>query len=62
MGKKIAISIDVAANEFFFNNRYRLYNKEYSSEQLINIYRELNKNYYVKTEHGFIDTTLNDFN
>ena len=21
-----------------------------------------NKNYYVKTEHGFIDTTISDFN
>jgi len=62
MGKEIAISIDVAANEFFFNNRYRLYNKEYSSEQLINIYRELNKNYYVKLiEDPFYENDIDSF-
>ena len=26
------------------------------------ILKENNKNYYVKTEHGFIETTINDFN
>jgi len=26
------------------------------------ILKENNKNYYVKTEHGFIDTTISDFN
>ena len=62
MGKDIAISIDVAASEFFLDNSYRLYNKEHSADQIISILKDLNQNHYVNLiEDPFDENDIDSF-
>ena len=62
MGKDIAISIDVAASEFFLDNSYKLYNKEHSADQIISILKDLNQNHYVNLiEDPFDENDIDSF-
>ena len=63
IGKDVAISIDVAANELFSNNEYIIHNKPYSTDNLIEIYKDLNNNHNVQMiEDPFFENEFNSFN
>ena len=62
VGEDIAISIDVAANEFHFKNQYFLNESYYTADDLNQVYNKLNKQYNVKIiEDPFFENDFNSF-
>jgi len=47
--QNIFFAIDAAASEFFKNGKYRILNKEYNSEELLDLYKDLTSEFDLKS-------------
>ncbi len=62
IGKDVAISIDVAANQLYTDKNYVIQKNKYSSDDLIEVYKELHNNHNVNLiEDPFLETDFNSF-
>ncbi|WP_127716361.1 phosphopyruvate hydratase [Halobacteriovorax sp. HLS] len=59
-GEEISISLDAAASEFYKDGTYKMQNKEYSSEEMVNYYSDLCQKYPIYSIEDGLDES--DYN